>query len=80
MLTSKFSIFFLACTIFLGVTAMSHAQYVGPTAQKAIESVAEVLKDPKDDQRVVLHGYLLKQVGTKKYIFSDGTGEIRGGN
>lgn len=80
MLTSKFGVIFLVCAMLLGATAMSHAQYVGPTAQKAIESVAEVLKDPKDDQRVVLHGYLLKQVGTKKYIFSDGTGEIRGGN
>ena len=26
---------------------------------------------------MVLRGYLVKQVGTKKYMFSDGTGEIR---
>ncbi|MGV8899399.1 MAG: YgiW/YdeI family stress tolerance OB fold protein [Burkholderiaceae bacterium] len=40
-------------------------------------SVASILKSPVDDQDVVLSGFLLKKVGKEKYIFSDGTNEIR---
>jgi uncharacterized protein (TIGR00156 family) len=39
--------------------------------------VAEVLKSGYDDQRVVLRGQILRRVYGDKYIFSDGTGEIR---
>lgn len=62
--------------ISFGLSTVSHAQYAGSFAQ--IESsVAEILKNPVDDLRVVLRGYLLKQVGHEKYLFSDGTGQIR---
>ena len=44
---------------------------------KSLESVSEILKNPIDGQRVVLRGYLVKQVGVEKYLFSDNTGEIR---
>ncbi|MFH0344539.1 MAG: YgiW/YdeI family stress tolerance OB fold protein [Chromatiales bacterium] len=53
------------------------AQNAGPSTQKAPLSVADILKSPIDDQEVVLHGVLVKKVGKEKYIFSDGTGEIR---
>ncbi len=34
------------------------------------------MKNPKDDQDVVLQGRLLRKTGDEKYVFSDGTGEI----
>lgn len=55
----------------------AHAQYAGPGSQPAHTTVADVLKHPVDDQQVVLRGFLTKQVGKEKYLFSDGTGEIR---
>lgn len=58
------------------------AQYAGPSKARSAAppnyaSVAEVLKNPVDDAPVTLQGKLLRQVGKEKYIFSDGTGEIR---
>ena len=61
----------------IGMPASVQAQYVGPSTQKTPLSVAEVLKNPVDDQNVVLRGYLLKKVGKENYLFSDGTAEIR---
>jgi len=63
----------------LSVMAMSpvHANYTGPSSVNSGGSVAEILKNPVDDQRVFLKGYLIKKVGNEKYIFSDGTDEIR---
>ena len=53
------------------------AQYSGPSAKAPQSSVAEVLKNPKDDKQVVLEGFITRQVGKDKYMFSDSTGEIR---
>jgi uncharacterized protein (TIGR00156 family) len=63
----------------LGVTQTSsvQAQFVGGQATTAPSSVAEVLKSGYDDQRVVLRGQILRRLYGDKYIFSDGTGEIR---
>lgn len=56
----------------------AQAQYVGPSiGPDAPKSVAAILKNPIDDQAVVLRGYLLRKVGNEKYTFSDGTAEIR---
>lgn len=55
----------------------AHAQYVGPSHNNKAGSVADILKSPVDDQRVVLEGVILKKVGHEKYIFSDGSAEIR---
>ncbi|MGB4813287.1 MAG: NirD/YgiW/YdeI family stress tolerance protein [Methylophilaceae bacterium] len=77
IINSKSSAISMACAIIIFATATSHAEYIGPSAHKTIESVAEILKNPKDDQRVMLRGYLIKQVGPEKYIFSDGSNEIR---
>lgn len=41
-------------------------------------SIAEILKQPVDDQLVVLRGFIVKKVGNEKYLFSDGKSEIRG--
>lgn len=56
---------------------MLQAQYVGPSTQTTSLTVAAILKNPVDDQEVLLRGVLLKKVGNEKYMFSDGTGEIR---
>lgn len=56
---------------------LASAQYLGPSAAPAYRSVADVLKNPVDDAHVVLEGHIVKQIGKKKYTFSDGTAEIR---
>lgn len=38
--------------------------------------VASVQERPVNDQRVILEGYLIRQVGHEDYIFQDRTGEI----
>lgn len=57
--------------------SVAQAQYVGPSTTTNYKNVAEILKDPVDDTVVVLSGHLLRKVGKEKYIFSDGSGEIR---
>ena len=56
---------------------LAHAQYTGPSEHKAPKTVSEILKSGVDDQDVTLTGTLLRKVSNDKYIFSDGTGEIR---
>lgn len=53
----------------------AQAQYTGPSVAPAV-NVEEILKNPTDDQEIQLQGHILRQVSTKSYIFSDGTGEI----
>lgn len=67
----------LAAVSIFSFASGASAQYVGPSSQTAPRSVAEILKNPVDDQAVVLRGFILRQVGNEKYIFSDGTAEIR---
>ena len=38
---------------------------------------ANILRTPVDDLRVTLRGNIIRKIGGDKYIFSDGTGEIR---
>ncbi|MBE3025766.1 hypothetical protein GQ37_000730 [Janthinobacterium sp. BJB1] len=64
-----------ACAVLAGG---AQAQFVGPSVgPDAPKTVAAVLKNPVDDQAVVLRGHLLRKVGNEKYTFSDGTAEIR---
>ncbi len=67
----------LAAAVALVCAGTATAQYVGPGASKVFNSIAEVLRDAPDDARVELEGYLVRQVGKEKYIFSDGRDEIR---
>ena len=60
----------------LVVAGTASAQYVGPSGMRPT-SVAEVLKNGKDDQQVMLQGVLLKKLGHEKYEFSDGTATVR---
>lgn len=74
--TLPFAAILLAASFSLA-TMPAHAQYSGPTALVTQNTVGAVLKNPIDDQQVVLRGYLTRQVSKEKYMFSDGTGEIR---
>lgn len=66
----------LASTVAVAVFALPvQAQYSGPSAISQT-TVAEILKNPVDDQDVQIQGHLLRQTAHDKYIFSDGTGEI----
>lgn len=67
-------IFLLACTLMVD---NSYAQYVGPNQNSKNLNVAYVLKNPVDDQNVVLEGVILRKVSREKYIFSDGSAEIQ---
>lgn len=53
----------------------SYAQYTGPS-EIGQTTVAEILKNPVDDQDVRVQGHLLSQSAHDKFVFSDGTGEI----
>lgn len=59
------------------MTAAAFAQYVGPSTTPAYRSVADVLKSPTDGAPVAFEGYIVRQVGKEKYIFSDRISEIR---
>ncbi len=66
----------LAAAVAAGVLASpAYAQYAGPSEIGQI-TVAEILKNPVDDQDVQIQGHLLRQTAHDKFIFSDGTGEI----
>ena len=67
----------LAAMAIVSLASNASAQYVGPSSQVQPKSVAEILKNPVDDQAVVLRGFLLSKVGNEKYIFTDGTAQIR---
>lgn len=69
----------------------AQAQFVGPGAQlavpetvfsegqhaDAINTVADILKNPVDDMNVRLRGKLTRKLRREHYEFSDGTGVIR---
>jgi uncharacterized protein (TIGR00156 family) len=52
------------------------AQYIGPDSS-GDNTIKDLLEKPVDDIYVTLRGHITKKVGFKKYMFSDGTGEIR---
>lgn len=51
--------------------------FTGPGSANSANTVADILKNPVDDQRVTLRGNITRHIGGDKYMFSDGTGEIR---
>ncbi len=74
-LKTRFFLALLSASVLL--SPLASAQYAGPSSAPAYRSVADVVKNPVDDARVDLTGFITKQVGRKKFTFSDGTGEIR---
>lgn len=75
---SRLSIRTGALALMLALSAhVAQAQFTGPGAQATPENVAAIVKNPVDDQKVRLQGFILRKVAHEKYIFSDGTAEIR---
>ncbi len=75
-MTINFRVLILCTCLLVFGTVSSSAQYIGPGSEVKVHSVAQLLKVGKDDQKVSLEGFLIRQVGSETYIFSDGTGEI----
>lgn len=68
----------LTAALLVSATPAAFAQYSGPGSEAKVDSTVEqVLKKPIDDKHVTLKGKLTKKVGNEKYLFNDGTGEIR---
>jgi uncharacterized protein (TIGR00156 family) len=68
----------------IGFAGSSFAGFVGPSVESgkgnatAVSmTVKAVLDKPVDDMHIILNGNILKKLSHKKYIFSDGTGEIK---
>lgn len=66
-----------AALLVLGMHTPAMAQYTGPGSQPAQSSIKQILENPVDDMAVVLRGKILRQLSSDKYMFTDGTGEIR---
>lgn len=66
-----------ASTLILGAASPALAQFQGPGAAQSPARVAEILRNPIDDQKVTLTGVIVRKVGDERYIFSDGSGEIQ---
>lgn len=66
----------LTAALLTGLSVPAWAEYVGPSERSPAASVAAILKNPVDDQRVTLQGHILREIGDELYVFSDGTGEI----
>jgi uncharacterized protein (TIGR00156 family) len=66
-----------AGTGLLAIGATATAQYSGPSNTPVYKTIAEVLKHGSDETPVQLEGHLVKKVGKEKYLFSDGSSEIR---
>lgn len=62
-------------SLFLATEAV--AQYVGPSSNPSHKSVSDVLKNPVNDMDVTLEGTISRKIGKNKYMFSDGSAEIR---
>ncbi len=69
----------LLCLSIVAVLAAAPvaAQQVVVPAAPSYRSVAEILKNPLDDVAVTLEGFIVKKVAKEKYLFTDGSGEIR---
>lgn len=67
----------IALAALFAVAPFASAQYFGPGAQGSANNVKAVLDNPVDDQYIVLRGNITSQVGSEKYMFSDGSGQIR---
>ncbi len=72
-----FNVVISVLVINTAVTGYAYAQYTGPNVSQQTRSVSDILKNPVDDRRIILDGYIIRKVSHEKYIFSDGTGEIR---
>lgn len=75
----RFTTFITAATIaFAGISGIALADNTPHEQMQPIATtVAQILQDTKDDQRVTLRGQISQQLSEEKFIFNDGTGEIQ---
>lgn len=59
----------------LALTACASAGFDGPGATARVVSAASI-NDMGDETKVILEGYLIRQIKDEHYIFRDNTGEI----
>lgn len=67
----------LSIFLVLGFFGLAQAYYAGPGSTPGAKTVADILKNPIDDEDVILQGKIVRKLRKDKYMFSDGTGEIR---
>lgn len=60
-----------------GLVSQAQAQYTGPGHTMGKTTVAQILKNPVDDQEVILRGHITKKIRKEHYEFTDNTGTIR---
>ncbi|AMD47845.1 hypothetical protein F783_002565 [Bordetella holmesii F627] len=66
-----------AATILLPLAGgPAQAQYVGPAFNPNL-TVRQMLSTAADDAHVVLRGRLVRRINHEKYLFDDGTGQVR---
>jgi uncharacterized protein (TIGR00156 family) len=65
--------YIITCILFWGLFGTASAQYVGNSSVSTIEEI----KTMNDEDFVVAEGFIINQVDSDEYIFSDETGEIR---
>ena len=66
-----------ALALALGLAAAGAiAQYTGPSAVPVM-TVKALQADGKDDQQAVLRGKIVSSAGDERYLFSDGTGQMK---
>jgi len=59
----------------LSVSTVAFAGFVGPGSTTGLATVKSV-HDMRDDDKVTLEGYIIKEIRSEHFIFKDTTGEI----
>lgn len=66
----------IAITTGLAFSTITVAEYTGPGANSAETNLANIVKNPVDDQEVRLEGHIVKKIGKERYLFSDGSNQV----
>jgi len=56
-------------------STVAYAGFTGPGSTATLKTVASV-NSMQDDDKIILEGYLVKEIRSEHYIFKDATGEI----
>lgn len=67
---------FLFSIFVLFIAFNLNAQFIGPD-NSGDSTVKDIIEKPTDDIYITVRGHITKKIGFEKYLFSDGSGEIR---
>jgi len=70
-MTKKLSTLLLALAISTGASA----EFIGPGSTSSVTTIKSI-GDMKDDDKVTLEGYIVKEIRSGHFTFKDSTGEI----